>query len=339
MIDYNIEDLVRKYVNFRHGVAGDGWNLVYCEVCGDGSRTKGPRGGWLFNDGGDAAVYHCFNDADCEGNFSINREQPFSKNMRNVFDSFGIPSNEYNMLLLKQKKSSDKTKKTIVKQQATIELPDHFKLVKDLGAEASKPYRDFLRTNYGLSTKDYSFYAATGLSTSKDLKVLAEAKSMKGRLVVPYYKNGSLIYFQARDITDTSKLKYLSPNIPKNNILFNIDQLWRNTDDILYVVEGAMDAIHLSGVATLGNELSSAQAEMLSNSKRRKVLVPDFKGDSHGLMEACIDLGWEISIPEYRKKYKDTSEAIVAYGKLYTAYDIVSNIKTAKEAKILCSYL
>lgn len=338
MIDYNVEDMVRKYVNFRHGVAGEGWNVVYCEVCGDGSRTKGPRGGWIFSDGGESCFYHCFN-CGCKENFSTQREHFFSKGMRNVFDSFGVPSNEYNGLLLKKTNSSKQKAEKKKYDHKIIEIPDYFALVKDLDAETAKPYKTFLKTEYGLTTKHYSFYYGTGKTIYKDKVISSEAKRYKGRLIIPYFKNGKMIYFQARDITNQSQLKYLSPDIPKNNILFNFDQLYRNTNEPLYVVEGAPDAIHLNGVSTLGNELSTPQKEFLTSCKRRKILVPDFKGDSNKLAEEFIDNGWEVSFPNYRTKFKDVSEAIVNYGKLYVAHDIVSHIKSPVEAKIMLSFM
>lgn len=339
MIDYNVEDLVRQYVNFRHGVASQGWNTVFCEVCGDGSRTKGPRGGWLFSDGGETAFYHCFN-CGCNENFSTNREHAFSKGMRNVFDSFGIPSTDYNALLLKKKTDTKRAVSAKPKFSHTyIELPDHFSLLKDCDTEQAKFAKKFLRDNYALSTKHFSFYFATGITQSKDMKIRAEAKSFSGRLVIPYFKSGKLIYYQARDITGSSRMKYMSPEVPKKNILFNIDQLYRNTEEPLYVVEGAMDAIHLNGIATLGNELSTPQCDMLASSNRRKILVPDFKGDSAKLCEQFVENGWEVSFPEYRTKAKDVSEAVVNYGKLYTAYDIVKNVKSANEAGMLLKYM
>lgn len=338
MIDYTAEDLVRRYVNFRHGVAGQGWNLVFCEVCGDGARKKGPRGGFMFT-GGDTIFYHCFN-CGCNENFSLGREFPFSKGMRNVFDSFGIPSTEYNALLYKRDSTKvTKPKQTVITAHQTIDMPDHFALLSKMDAPDAKKYRDFLKTNYSLSSKDYSFYVCTGETKSKLPKDKADAQTYAKRLIIPYFKNGKMIYFQARDITGTAKLKYRSPDIPKNNILFNIDQLYRDTTEPLYVVEGAMDAIHLNGIATLGNEISSIQKEMLKSSKRRKILVPDFNGDSNKLLEQFIDLQWDVSIPEYRTKCSDVSKAVVNYGKLYTAYDIVKNIKNYKEAKIALPFL
>jgi hypothetical protein len=61
-----------------HGVSSSGWHSVYCEHCGDGGRTQGPRGGWLFND--NISFYHCFN-AGCDGNVDYQRESPFSSDM------------------------------------------------------------------------------------------------------------------------------------------------------------------------------------------------------------------------------------------------------------------
>ena len=62
----NIEDVVRGHVAFTGRVSSKGWSSTYCEVCGDGKRTQGPRGGWLFVD--EIAFYNCFN-CGVEGNF------------------------------------------------------------------------------------------------------------------------------------------------------------------------------------------------------------------------------------------------------------------------------
>lgn len=337
-MNYNCEELVRRYVNFSHGVDSKGWNTVYCEFCGDGSRRKGPRGGWLFTDGGDTCFYHCFNDG-CTGNFSTNREHPFSKDMRGIFDAFGIPEAEYNGLLFKRNKTNSKIATPVVAPQTILEMPDHFALLKDMNTVDAKAAKAFLRSEYALNCSQYSFYLATGVTASTEMIDKAEANRIRGRLIIPYYKNGKLIYYQARDVTKTSNQKYISPEMPKTNILFNMDQLYRSTEAPLYVVEAAQDAIHLNGIGTLGNEVSSSQIHLLKSSNRRKVLVPDFNGTSNKLMEQFIDLEWEVSIPNYRSKFKDVSEAVVNYGKLYTAYDISTNILPPRNAKLMLSYL
>ena len=67
-----IEDIVRSYVPFSHGVSSKGWHSVYCEVCGDGNHSKGPRGGWLFSD--EACFYSCFN-CGIKTNYDPNRDR------------------------------------------------------------------------------------------------------------------------------------------------------------------------------------------------------------------------------------------------------------------------
>lgn len=338
-VNYTIEDLVRKYVNFSGHASKEAWHSTYCEFCGDGSRKRGPRGGWRFSDNGDSAFYHCFNCGG-EGSFVLNREHPFSKDMRKILDSFSIPSKEYNALLLTKKDSS--TQKTVVKKSvypSSIEIPDYFIKVDESTASVKQTVRDFLKTNYKLSPESYGFYYCNGLTKAVDPKNKAIARALAGRLVIPFWFNGKMIYFQARDMTGKSSEKYISAAAPKNNILFNMDELFKYTDDPLYVVEGPMDAIHLNGVATLGNEITSTQREMLAKCKRQKILVPDFFGDNNKLANQFIENGWDISFPEYRYKCKDVSAAIVKKGKLVVAKDIRDNIKSSREANILLQLL
>lgn len=328
----NFEDTIRSYVNFSHGVSGQGWNTTYCEYCGDGKRTKGPRAGWMFTDNGNTAFYHCFN-CGCNENFSINREAKFSKNMTKVLDSFGIPKNEYMLFLLNN--SKEEVKKTIASHYKYIEIPDYISPIKDSNSECIPDIKKFIKLKYGLSINSYGYYYGTGTTNSDDKLEISLAKAMKGRIVIPFYHRGKLIYYQARDITEKSNKKYLMPNIPKSNIIFNVDLLSTYDNYPLYVTEGVFDAIHLNGAAVLGNELSSQQIDLLSKSKKRKILVPDFGGDSNKLAEQFVEQGWEIAIPEFSKQCKDVSESVVKYGKLFTAYDISKNIKSAREANII----
>lgn len=329
-----IEDIIRKYVNFNHGVSGGGWNVVYCEVCGDGSRKKGPRGGFSFIDNGNTAFYHCFN-CGCNENFSSLREVKFSKNMKHVLESFGIPKNEYNVLLLDFDKSKKSKIKSHISEYTTIEIPKYFTSLKTSNSELASAVKKYIKINYNLSAVDYSFYIVEE-SSFMDNK---EISQFKNRVIIPFFKNGKMIYYQARDITGKAKNKYLSPNLKKSNILFNIDQLYRNTSNPLFVVEGPFDAIHVGGVATLANELSSQQIQLLKNSRREKVLIPDFGGDSNKMLEQFIDNNWKLSVPSYGKQCKDISSAVLKYGKLFTCYDIGKNVYDGDSGEIMFNML
>ena len=334
MLDKSISDLIFSYVIFPKGTNNSGWSKCYCEVCGDGSRKKGPRGGWAFD--GDAAFYRCFN-CGIDANFDPNREHPFSKNMRKVLDSFGIPAKEYNAVAYANKLTADNIKSPEKKNELSTKyfsIPDHFYLLKDASLDnvIANNARKFLREHYALTQNSHSFYLSTGESDKPHEKGLA------GRLIIPYFKNGKLIYYQARALDD-SKPKYLNMDTPKKNVVFNMDQLYKNLERPLYVFEGAFDAIHANGIAVMENNMTTNQIEILNKSPRRKVVVPDRGGDSRKLVDIALENDWGISLPELGSGSKDLCEGIIKFGKLHVINSMVQKTYFGKEAKIRSQFI
>lgn len=343
MSEKSISDLVTGYINFSYGINSKGWSRCYCEVCGDGKRTKGPRGGWIFE--GDMAFYNCFN-CGTEGSFDPHREFPFSKDMRRILDSFGVPSREYNAIVNAEKMSGDKTKQLKKPEKKFIpvqyfDIPEYFYPLQDAKLDniIANDARKFLREKYALTQDSYSFYLSNGIFNGDDVRESAIAKMLVGRLIIPFFKNGKLIYYQARALNDTSSKKYINMDIPKTNIIFNMDQLYRNMDRPLYVFEGAMDAIHVDGVAVMENNLSSNQIELLNKSPRKKVIVPDRNADSKKLIElGVIEQGWGISLPEIGSSNKDICEGILKFGKLHVLNSLVKKTYYGQEAKMMARF-
>jgi hypothetical protein len=333
----SIEDVVKGKLVFNRGTSGKGWNLIYCEVCGDGSRTKGPRGGWLFQD--EMCFYHCFN-CGVDGNFDPNREMPFSKDMRKIFNAFGIEEQEYYTVVNQAKmKNGDQPAakpKYIDNPIVPIDIPKHFYPLSlaapdDMYANMAK---EFLTTKWFISPKAYDFFLSTGISKDPNPKVQAIAKTLRTRLIIPIFKNGKMIYFQARDLTGTHSKKYINPEEnSRSNLIYNFDALYKDLEMPLYICEGFADAFHLDGVAVFENKISRQQIKIIEKTPRQKVVVPDRKGDSYKLAEQALELGWSISLPDIGD-CKDITEAIGRYGKLYVLKSIARNIKTGYEAQV-----
>lgn len=326
----NIEDIIRSNIKFR-GVSSHGWNTTYCEVCGDGSRTKGPRGGWLFN--GPAAFYHCFN-CGLDGNFDHTREQPYSKNMWNILTAFDIPMNEVQTIVneynLENNFKKQKTKK-VVRNVKEIDVPEFF--YKLSNASDDNPVAQAalkLLKEKRISPKSYPFYLSNGKSDG-EIREKMLAKSLTNRLIIPFFKRDKLVYYQGRSLDDKQGKKYLNAEVSRSNIIYGFDKLYSNLDNYLFVTEGFFDAFHLDGVSVQENKLSNAQIDILSQSPRTKVIVPDYNGDSYQLAEQAIELGWGISLPEY--DYKDTTEAIQNIGKIATLQYIMNSIYFDFEAE------
>ncbi len=325
----NIEDLVRSYLYLTPGNLG--WQVIFCEVCGDGSRKKGPRGGWLFQD--DTAWYSCFN-CGCSASFDPNREYPFSGRMREVLDSFGIPESEYKAIAYIAQAQGNKTTKPkkVITPVKPIEIPSHFYKLADAGLDdkLAETSRAFLRAR-NVTPDSYEFYLST-CECGGDPRERAIAKSFKNRLIIPAFKNGQMIYYQARSLNPEVKDKYLSPEIPRRNIIYFYDRLYENLTAPLFVVEGFFDAYHVNGVAVMQNKLTTDQIDLLEKSPRQKIIIPDRKGDSNMLAEQAVDLGWGLSIPEIGQ-CQDVDEAVIKYGRLYVVASVIKNIKLGDAAK------
>jgi hypothetical protein len=338
MFDKNIEDLVREYVTFNHGLNSKGWNRTFCEVCGDGSRTKGPRGGWLFS--GEMCFYHCFN-CGIDGNFDSDREHPFSKEMVKIFDGFNIPSKEYFAIAYSKKvleengkkEKKPERKKTVVE---SFDIPDFFVNLEDVSKEniyAKLAYEELKRRN--IDPQSYPFYMSSGKSKAGP-RDEAIAKAFMGRLIIPFFDaDANLIYYQGLDLSKQSKKKYLNADVPRTNVISGMERLTMNTQSPLYVTEGFFDAYHLKGVSIQENSLTQGQIDLLKRSPRRKVFVPDKKSDSSKVVDQFIKLGWEVTVPDIGSSCKDIDDAVRKYGKLYTLQQVSSNIHRADDAKIL----
>jgi len=337
MLEKNIEDLVCEYVQFAHGVKAGGWSACFCEVCGDGARTKGPRGGWRFD--GEACAYHCFN-CDVTGTFDPDREYPFSRKMVEIFDAFNIPNKEYFAIGYANKVLGDgKTKKPEKPKVVinAIDMPDYFCLLqqcKDTNVIAQKAIDELKYRN--INPDDYPFFISTGRS-KKGVREEAVAKSMMDRLIIPFYNDkGDLIYFQGRALDKSAKKKYINADIPRTNIIYGMHRLHIDQNKPLYVTEGFFDAYHLNGVSIQENNLTQGQIDILKRSRRKKVFVPDRKSDSSKVIDQCAELGWSVAIPDIGTSCKDIDDAIRRYGKLHTLSQVATNINDdAKDAKIL----
>ena len=81
----------------------------------------------------------------------------------------------------------------------------------------------------------------------------------KDRVILPVIKDEKIIYFTARSIEDTPKMKYKNPSIPRKDIIFE-SKLPENKlfNDILVITEGFFDAFAIpNAIALFGKTIAS----------------------------------------------------------------------------------
>lgn len=313
-----LEDIVRDYINIKNPT-GNGWQKVYCEVCGDGSRKKGPRGGWMLDT--ESVSYHCFN---CGIKGKLEPPYTMGADVKTILEAFGIPLNKILYLRLL---SSDKIANVPREKPkfSYIDTPDYFIELKNATTHPFyKMAINFLKNEKCIDHEKYPFYLSTGKSTlSPDEN--AKALYLKNRIIIPAFKNSKMIYYQARALIETQK-RYVTVDKPKLGGMYFIDRLNDSTTNRIFITEGFFDAYHINGVAVMENYLTPEQEDLLVKCKKQKIIVPDKKGSSDKLLEFALKHNWYVSIPKYDDDVKDITESVKKNGRPYTVKLVTDSI-------------
>ena len=315
-----LEQLIREHV-ILNAPNDKGWCTTIHQGCDHG--TKGPRAGFIFDE--DSISFNCFN---CSLSTKINLSQSYGlpPKFRAMLSDFGISDKNLDDIgfnLFRQNsanRSSNGKEKTRTKIKSikpiTLDLPKGFDLLDLNGGEADQKIIDYLSKRL-IDPDSYPFMICR---KTDDLQL----KKWLNRLIIPFFHNDDVIFYQGRDVTGKSNQKYLNAShkkLDRNKILSDYDVLFKDYDQPLYVTEGWFDAHLLGGVALFGNHIKDDQAAWLSRSSREKVYVMDRYGDGQEAALEAVELGWKVAIPyetSFDSRIKDVNDLMQKYGRLYT---------------------
>lgn len=157
----------------------------------------------------------------------------------------------------------------------------------------------------------------------------------KNRLIIPFYENNKVKFYQSRDVLGGNKAKYLS-KIHSEKSLFGIDNINPENPNI-FILEGPIDAFFIeNGVATAGvtkgNQLfTSLQQQQLNlYSMYNHIWCLDSQWldkTSYEKTKTLLNMGESVFIwpKEIGKKYKDFNEWCIAEEKNSVDQDIILN--------------
>jgi hypothetical protein len=314
-----LQQVIRQHIPLPPRANARGFFSVLCKVCGDHGK-KGKRAGFKFE--GESVGYNCFNCGH-SGGYDPAKHDSMPKNMEVVLEAFGIPETDWQAVLFRGLEMREagmqggKAVEFVSIEPDEIAMPPFFYPLKDDPSDDFAQYAIEYLTGRGVDWKSHPFHLVAKADHP-------DCTRWYGRLIIPTYKGNKLVFWQGRDLTDMHQKKYLSPNVPRNNILSGYDQIERHSEEPLYIVEGWFDAHHLKGVAVFSNKMTANQIKWISRSSRPKVVIPDRFGDGHLLARQGLDLGWAVSTPDIGS-CKDVNDAIIKYGQLYTQMTILQN--------------
>ena len=299
-----------------------GWTTMNCPMCSD----KRKRGG-VITDGAKIS-YHCFN---CNFTTGWSLNPGLGKKFKDLVEKLGASNSDIHstqMELLKHAELLEENNTEIdyvysLAKFNTVQLPPNVESVSDLPED--HPVKQYAEQR--------------GLLGLYPLLYINESL-YKQRLVVPFTYNNELVGWTGRHINppDKETPKYLH-NMQKGYV-FNIDKFADSERDIIIVTEGVFDAILIDGVAIQGNSVGAEQAHLIEKLSKRVILCPDRDSAGKELIDQALELGWEVSFPNWAPDIKDAADAVGRYGRLATIYSILSTathnkIKAKVKAKML----
>ena len=287
-----------------------GFHDVDCPMCND----RRQRGGFKFD--GDSTGYSCWN---CQVRFKYEEGTgKLSGNAREILAAFGITRDdltEIRSALFTKSVEKDITLETITTVKLTtpeVAFPDRTRALLSAGHEEfQEPLLEYL-INRKIDPLKTTFYY------SLDPKLLR-------RVIIPFWRDGKLIYWQARTIDDV-KPRFLNCVVAKDAVMYGYDQLHSYEVAPLFVTEGVFNAILVDGMALMGAVLNVAKIEILKRSKRRLIFVRDRDSQGDSLSRQVLENGWEITTVDNR--VNDINESVQKFGLPFTALSLLKNARS-----------
>lgn len=296
---------------------GSGWISFNAPCCHHrGHKPDRRQRGGIKPDGDTNWSYHCFN---CNFKCGFTLGKSLSKNLRELLGWCGVDDNEitkWNFESLQYKDIVDlyvaKKQRNKVKFTETV-LPDGAEMIL-VDNPQHKKFVDYLATR-GFGPYDYPFLITPD-----------EEGRNSNRIIIPYTFDNKIVGHISRYL-DERIPKYIKEQQP--GFVFGYD--FQKPDwEVCIVVEGIFDALSINGCALTHDTISDEQAEILRRLNRRIIVVPDQDKTGLTIIDRALELGFQVSLPDWEPGIKDTNDAVRKYGRLPTLLSILQHATTSK---------
>lgn len=290
----------------------NGWHCTKCPICNDYKI----RAGFIVS--GDTITYNCWNCGTKAKYTEFSGE--ISKNFKKILSAFGIDDSDISEVVNSyffhnKEKPKEITLDTLLEIDTSTpkcSLPrNSFRLgYHDSFSEQQERICAYLESRC-VDILKYPFYFSV-------------EERFVNSVIIPYYRNGQIIFWQARSILP-GKSRYDNAPVGRNAVMFNMDKLHSFSSEPLIVTEGVFDAMMFDGISLTGSSLNEAKIHLLSQAKRNLIFIIDKDGNGKHLAEKVLQLklGRISFLPD---SADDLNKSVQIYGKLWTAYQIMNNI-------------
>ena len=317
-----VVDKFRLLLPPRTKSSPSGWtsfNAPCCQHRGHKPDTR-KRAGIRFD--GNGIVYNCFN---CKFSTGWQPGSPFGEKMKTLARWMSAGEDLIKELVFEALKTEGEEYHP-EQQQPKIEFTD-----KEL-PEGAMSLLDWVNSDYFKDISQelepvISYIVSRGHDPFDGNFFWSPSPGYESRVIIPFRWQGRIVGNTARKIT-VGKPKYLSDH--HSHFVFNFDQ---QSEDQRYtfVCEGPFDALSISGVALLTNDIAEQQARIITSLGNEVIVIPDQDRAGLALFDRASELNWAVAMPTWDSDVKDVAEAVQRYGKLFV---VVDAIKTAQRGTI-----
>lgn len=310
-----VSDTLFMFLPSKRKTTPSGWTSFNAPCCvhnGETADTK-QRGGVIQE--GDTVSYHCFN---CGFKTGWQPGRHITFKMRKLLEWLNASDDVINRLALDVLRANEGTTAT----KHLVELPEFHTVQLPEGSIRIKDITEF--NNHNMAILEYMF--ARNLTLDDTDYYWTPKLGFRDRLIIPFYYEKRIVGWTARSIKSDATPKYLTDSQP--GFVFNLDEQGSNKVFCI-VCEGPIDAIHIEGCALTGSEISEQQVMLLNKLYTDIIVVPDRDSKGKKLVEQVLDLGWQVSMPDWPEDVNDIGDCVKRYGRLYTLYSVASAAETS----------
>lgn len=311
---------ILAYIPSKKKTTSSGWisfNAVCCTHNGQNQDRRG-RGGIKIADQGWS--YHCFN---CGFTASFVLGRNLTVKARRLLTWLNVPEDEINRVNLESLRHRNVEGILADRQRSYQALADINFPEVDLPIHA-----EFLTD---IDSDEYQYLLTRAVPMDYPYMSVWNGDSWKGHhtrpgILIPFTYDGNIVGSTIRFLDDRFP-KYLNSMPP--GYVFGTD-LQRDNWQYVIVCEGVFDALSISGLALMHNEISDAQARLIRSLGREVIVVPDHDKSGLVLIDHAMEHNFSVSVPEWPDDVKDVNDAVKKFGKIGALLTILENKETTR---------
>jgi hypothetical protein len=300
-----------QYLPAKRKTSSSGWISVNgpCCVHNGESADRRQRGG--IKSSAEGWSWHCFN---CGYTASFILGRNLSVKARKLLSWLNVPQEEIERVNLESLRH--RSIEGMLETRRTFDAVSdiHFE-ERDLGGV------EFVTPEH---TAVWSYLRSRQAPEDYPFMISATAGARPG-VIIPFTYNNTVVGHTTRFLDDR---KPVWLNDFQSGYVFGTDLQKSNWQTVI-VTEGIFDALSISGLALMHNEVSDAQARLIRSLGKEIVVVPDQDRPGMELVNRAVELGWSVSMPKW-DGCKDVNDAVKKYGRLATLLTIMQARETSK---------